>query len=51
MDNLKEFRNDEIVQLIKNGKVKVADIVDLGICSTCFNKENNHILYGNGVIF
>lgn len=47
MDNLKKLSNDEIVELIKNGKVEVADMVDSGICPTCFDKQNNHILYGN----
>lgn len=54
MDNLKEFKNDEIVELIKNKKVTIADIVDSGICPTCFNKENNNVLYGdneNKIIF
>ena len=46
MDNLKKLKNDEIVELIKNGKVEVADIVDSGICPTCFDKKNHHILYG-----
>ena len=47
MDNLKELENDKLVELIKNGEVGVADIVDSGICPTCFDKENNHILYGD----
>ena len=47
MDNLKELENDKLVELIKNGEVGVADVVDSGICPTCFDKENNHILYGD----
>ena len=47
MDNLKQLKNEEIVELIKSGKVDVADIVDSGICPTCFDKKNNHILYGD----
>ena len=35
------------MELIKNGTVEVADIVDSGIYPTCFDKKNNHILYGN----
>ena len=46
MNNLKEFKNDEIIKLIKDGKVTVADMVDSGICPTCFDRENNNILYG-----
>lgn len=34
MDNLKKLKNEEIVELIKNGTIKVADIVDSGICPT-----------------
>ena len=49
MDNLKKLRNEEIVKLIKNGTVKVADIIDSGICPTCFDKQNDNILYGNNV--
>lgn len=49
MDNLKKLRNEEIVELIKNGMVEVADIVDSGICPTCFDKKNDNILYGNNV--
>lgn len=47
MNNLKKLSNDEIVELIKNGKAEVADLVDSRICPTCFDKQNNHILYGN----
>ena len=47
MDNLKELNDEKIIDLIKYGKVNVADIVDSGICPTCFDKQNNHILYGN----
>lgn len=47
VDNLKQFDDRKIVELIKNGKVAVADIVDSGICPTCFDKQNNHILYGD----
>lgn len=49
MDNLKKLRNEEIVKLIKNGTVEVADIVDSGICPTCFDKQNGNILYGNNI--
>ena len=42
MNNLKQYNNEEIIELIKSGKVGVADIVDSGICPTCFDKQNNH---------
>ena len=28
-------------------KLSVAELVDRGICPTCFNRENNEILYGD----
>ena len=45
--DLKKLTNYEIKKLIIEGKVTVADIVDSGICPTCFSKENDNILYGN----
>lgn len=47
MNNLKKYNNEDIVKLIKNNKVTIADLVDSGVCPTCFYKENNNILYGN----
>ena len=46
-NNLKDLKKEEIINLIKNGEVDVADIIDSGICPTCFDKENGHILYGD----
>lgn len=47
MNNLKDLSNEEIVNLIKEGKVGAADLTDSGICPTCFDKENNNLLYGD----
>lgn len=47
MNNLKEYTNKEIIDLINNGKITVADVVDSGICPTCFDKNNNHVIYGD----
>ena len=47
MDNLKELSNKEIVELLKSGKAKAADLTDSGICPTCFNKENNGAVFGD----
>ena len=47
MNNLKEYSNEEICEMIRSKKVFLADIVDSGICPTCFNKENNDVLYGD----
>lgn len=44
---LKDLSNEEIVKLVKEKEIDVADIVDAGICPTCFDKENNHVLYGD----
>lgn len=45
--DLKDLSNEEIVKLVKEKEIDVADIVDAGICPTCFDKENNHVLYGD----
>ena len=47
MDNLRQFDNEKIVNLVKKKEVSVADLIDSGICPTCFDKQNNNILYGN----
>lgn len=47
MDNLKEFKNEEICEMIRRGQVGTADLTDSGICPTCFNKENDGVLFGN----
>ena len=44
--NLKELSNEELKKLVLAKKVEVKDIVDSGICPTCFDRENDHILYG-----
>ena len=47
MNNLKELPKEKIIDLIKTGEVTIADIVDSGICPTCFDKKNNNVLYGD----
>ena len=42
MNNLKKYSDEEILRLINDGKISVADIVDSGICPTCFDKNNNY---------
>lgn len=49
MNNLKKYNDIQIVDMILNKKIDIADIVDSGICPTCFNKKNNNVLYGNNV--
>ena len=45
--DLKEFNQKELKELVLDGKVTVADMIDAGICPTCFDRENDHVLYGN----
>ena len=47
MKNLKECSNEEIVNLIKEGKITAGDLTDAGICPTCFDRANNNALYGD----
>jgi len=47
MNNLKELTKEEIIKLIKEKKIGPADLTDSGICPTCFNRENNEVLYGD----
>ena len=47
MNNLKEFSDEEIVQMVKEGKVTNRELTDSGICPTCFNKEHDGVLFGD----
>ena len=47
MKNLRSLKNLEIINLIKDKKIAPADMIDSGICPTCFDKENGNVLYGN----
>lgn len=47
MNHLKQLTSEEIVSLIIDGKAEAADLVDAGICPTCFDRQNRHILYGD----
>lgn len=44
---MKNYLNKKTIELIKNKKINVKELIDNGICPTCFNKENNNILYGS----
>lgn len=44
---LKSLTNDELVALVKQRRIKPADLTDAGICPTCFDRENNNVLYGD----
>ena len=45
--NLNELSNEEIVLLVKDGKVTNRELTDAGICPTCFNRENDGCLFGD----
>lgn len=47
MENLKALKTEEVINLIKEGEISVADFIDSGICPTCFDRENDHALYGD----
>ena len=45
--NLKELSNEEVVRLVKDGKVTNRELTDACICPTCFNRENGGCLFGD----
>ena len=45
--DIKGLSNEEIKKLVIEGRVSNADITDAGICPTCFNEENDYVLFGN----
>ena len=45
--DLKTKTNEEICNLIDSKEISFADLTDAGICPTCFDKENNNILFGD----
>ena len=44
--DLKQLSDNEIKKLILAKEINIADIIDAGICPTCFDKNNDNILYG-----
>ena len=47
MEDLKKYSKEELIKLIKENKITFVDFTDSGICPTCFDKNNNHVLYGD----
>lgn len=47
MTDLKKLSDNEIVALIKEGKVTNRELTDSGICPTCFNKTHDGVLFGD----
>ena len=44
MDKLVLKMNNESYEIEKDATVK--DFIDSGICPTCFDRENNNLIYG-----
>lgn len=47
MKDLKKLNKKQIIDLVQKKEIKIADFIDSGICPTCFDRENKHILYGD----
>ena len=47
MDNLKEYSDEKIIELLKENKITFADLTDSGICPTCFDKKYNGVVFGD----
>ena len=47
MKDLRKYTTEELVELVKERKVSAGDLTDSGICPTCFDRSNNHVLYGD----
>lgn len=47
MVDLNLLKDEEIVELIKQGIVTNAELTDAGICPTCFDKEHDNVLFGD----
>jgi len=47
MNDLRKYTKEELVELVKERKVSAGDLTDSGICPTCFDRSNNHVLYGD----
>ena len=47
MNDLKKYDVNELIKLVKEGKVTIADFVDSSICPTCFDRDNDNVLYGD----
>jgi histidine triad (HIT) family protein len=45
--NISELNKEQIIELVKDKKIGAKELTDAGICPTCFDKENDHILYGD----
>ena len=44
--NIKNLKKEIIIELLKENKIKVKDFIDSKVCPTCFDRENNNLIYG-----
>lgn len=44
--DLKQLSNEQIVELVRDKKIGMAELTDAGICPTCFDKANGNVLFG-----
>lgn len=47
MLDLKQYKEEQIVRLIKEKFINETDLIDSGICPICFNRNHNQVLYGD----
>ncbi len=47
MNNLKDFSEEQLVEMLKRKEITRADFLDSGICPNCFDRRHNGIIYGD----
>ena len=45
--DISKLSNDDIKKLVIDKQIGMGDLVDAGICPTCFDRNNDFALYGN----
>ena len=45
--DISHLTDEEIIEKYLNKEIKIRDLVDSGICPTCFDKNHNSVIYGN----
>lgn len=45
--DLQQLRGQQLAALAAHGALAVGDLVDAGICPTCFDRAHGHVLYGD----
>ena len=44
---INKLSNERIRELVEMGEIGAGELTDSGICPTCFNEENNYVLFGD----